>query len=68
MAVPDLFKDRVLPEVVNVPVGAAGWLHVMREPGTNASGTERTADIDVESRPEQQSAESPYPHEAARSR
>ena len=45
IAVPDLFKDRMLPEVVNVPVGAAGLLHVMREPGADASGAERTADI-----------------------
>jgi len=68
MAVPDLFKDRVLPEVVNVPVGAAGWLQVMREAGADASGTERTADVDVESGLEPQFAKPSDPDEPARCR
>ena len=68
MAVPDLFKDCVLPEVVNVPVGAAGRLHVMREPGTDASGAERTADIDVEPGLEPQFAEPPDPDGPTRCR
>ena len=39
----------MLPEVVNVPVGAAGRLHLMRESGADAPVTECTSDIDVES-------------------
>ena len=68
MAVPDLFKDRMLPEIVNVPVGTAGWLQVMREAGMDASGTQRTADIDVEPGLEPQLAEPPDPDEPTRSR
>jgi hypothetical protein len=50
MAVPDLFKRRVWPQVINVPVGAAGKFQMIREPATDASGAVGAADIDVESR------------------
>jgi hypothetical protein len=68
MAVPDLFKERVLPEIVNVPVGAAGHFQVVGEPAADASASEGTADLDVESGLEQQHAKSADPHRTSRSR
>ena len=47
-AVPDLFKHRVPPQVVDVPVRLARHPQMMPEPGADASATEGTADIDVE--------------------
>ena len=68
IAVPDLFKGRVPPEVVNVPVGAAGLLHVIREPGADASGAEGAADVYVESGLEPQPTMPPDPDEPVRPR
>ena len=58
----------MFPEVVNVPVGTAGHFQVVGEPGADASGAERTADVDVESVLEPHFAEPPDLDDSARSR
>ncbi len=49
MALPDLFRIGVRPQVVNVPVGVAARLQMMRKPGAEAPGAVGAADVDVES-------------------
>jgi hypothetical protein len=49
IAVPDPFGIGVRPQVVNVPMGAAGWLQMVPEPGTETSRAMGAADVHVES-------------------
>ncbi len=68
VAIPDLFKRRVPPQVVNVPVRAVGRLQVVREPGADASATECAANVHVETGLEPQRAQSSDMDKAFRSR
>jgi hypothetical protein len=63
---PDRFECRFLPEVVDVPVGAFGWSHVMPKTTTNASRPKRAADVDVKSPLKPQVSEPPNPDHGIR--
>jgi hypothetical protein len=66
VAKPDCFEGRFLPEVVDVPVGAFGWSHVMPKTTTDASRPKCAADVNVISRLEPQVSEPPNPNDGIR--
>jgi hypothetical protein len=59
IAEPNRFEGRFRPEVVDVPVGALGWSHVMPKTTTNASRPKCAANVHVIARLEPQVAEPP---------
>jgi len=66
--VPDVFDLAMRPQVVDVPVRPARELAMMGKPGPDASGSKRAADINIEARPEPQSAEPSSLDQVSRSR
>jgi hypothetical protein len=66
IAEPDSHNGRFRPEIVDVPVGTFGVLHVMPKTTTDASRPKCAADVHVKSRLELQVAESPNPNHRIR--
>lgn len=60
-AEPELIQPRVRPKVINMPVRPPGAPQVVCDPGTQASRTERAADVNIESLPKPHLSESSHP-------
>jgi len=59
IAAPDLFRIGVCPQVVNVPVGAAARLQMMRKPGAEPPRAMGAADVHIKAGAELQFAKPP---------